>query len=190
MKLFFLLVMIVSAFVVACNGEGKDSVEKADSANAVRIDAAGRGQRAADKKTASFLTEAADITLAQSQLSELAFQKSLDQKLKSFGSKMMRDHSMMNEAIKALSAGLQVTIPTAVGETNQKKLDDLKAKDNEGFDKALTNTMVQLHENEISLFEKASGNVDNADVKAFIDNGLPQLNIHLDSLKLIQKMLK
>lgn len=188
MKLFFLILIV--SFLGACNGEVKDPVEKADSTNSARLNAAGKGQSPIDKQTASFLVEAADITLAQSQLSELAFQKALDQKLKNYGSKMMHDHSMMNEAIKALGTGLQVTIPTAVGETNQKKLDDLKKKDNEDFDKALTNSMVQFHEKEISLFKKGSENVNNADVKAFIENGLPQLSIHLDSLKLIQKMLK
>lgn len=185
-----LTILVFPSLLLACNSNGKDPVEKADSANAAVRKAVPKEQLPADKQTASFLVDAAEASLAQSQLSELAFQKGLNQPLKNFGSKMMRDHGMMNEAIKALATGLQVTIPSALSENNQQELEKLRAKDTKDFDKDLTRALIQEHEKEIDLFSKGSGNVDNADVKNFIDNGLPQLKLHLDSLKLIQKMLK
>lgn len=185
-----LSVLAIATSLLACNGATKDPVEKADSANAAHRNAVPKEQLPADKQTAGFLVDAAEASLTQSQLSELAFQKGLNQPLKNYGSQMMRDHGMMNEAIKALATGLQVTIPSELGENNQKELEKLKAKDTKDFDKDLTNALIREHEKEIDLYSKGSANVNNADVKIFIDNGLPKLRQHLDSLKLIQKMLK
>lgn len=189
MKKMFLIYIAVMLFT-SCGNSGKDAVEKADSANAALRDSMPKGLIPADKQTSSFLVQAGDVSYTQVQLSELAFQKGLNQELKSLGSKLMRDHVIMNETIKKLAETLQVTVPLTPGEANQRKIDDLKAKDTKNFDKDLTTVMINLHQNEVNLFDKASKAVNNADVKSFIDSGLPQLRLHLDSLKLIEKILK
>ena len=183
-------VIAVLMILSACNHSGKDPVEKADSANAVFRDAMPRELLQADKETANFLVEAAESSVLQSQMSELAFQKGLNQQLKSLAGKMMHDHSLMNESIKKLAEKLQVTVPHEPGDNNQKRIQELKAKDTRDFDRELTDAMVHIHEDELGLFNSASKKVNNADVKSFIDNGLPQLKLHLDSLKLLQKILR
>ena len=50
--------------------------------------------------------------------------------------------------------------------------------------------MVKDHQEAIDLFEKASGNVKDSEVKTFIDNTLPKLRMHLDSAKAVQKAIK
>ena len=50
--------------------------------------------------------------------------------------------------------------------------------------------MVKDHEEDIDEFKKASDKVKDADVKAFIDNTIPVLQHHLDSIKAIRKAMK
>jgi putative membrane protein len=73
---------------------------------------------------------------------------------------------------------------------NKKDKDDLNKKSGADFDKAYMRTAIKDHDDAIELFEKASANVKDVEVKTFIDNTLPKLRNNLDSAKVIQKELR
>ncbi|MEI9943749.1 MAG: DUF4142 domain-containing protein [Chitinophagaceae bacterium] len=191
MKRRMLLLLALPFAIGACNNEGKDSVEKADSLNTAKTDSATQHPViTTDEESTTFLVHAANGGMAEVQLGELASQKAVNAKVKDFGKMMVNDHSMANDKVKTLAAQRNVTLPDSVGNEKKKELDDMMMKKGTDFDKAFMKKMVNDHETTIDMFSQASDKVNDPEVKTFIDNTLPKLKMHLDSAKAIQKMIK
>ena len=189
-----ILFVLPIALLVACNNEGKDSVEKADSSNQAKIDSSSGHPATAtistDAESSSFLVKAADGGMAEVQLGQLALDRGMSDRVKSFGSMMVHDHSAVNDQVKTLASQRNVTLPASLGDKNQSLYNDLSKKTGKDFDKAYIDAMVKDHKEDIDEFKEASKDVKDNDVKTLIDNTLPKLNMHLDSAQVIQKKLK
>lgn len=193
-KRSFILLAMPFVFL-ACNNAGKDSVEKADSANETKMDTTNAGTTttatiAVDEATSGFMTTVADVGMTEVKLGQMAQDKAMNQRVKDFGAMMVKDHSAAGDELKSLASGKNVTLPAAPGEEHQRKMEDLSKKTGKDFDKAYINAMIDGHQSAISDFEKASKNTKDADVKAWIDKTLPTLKMHLDSARAIKKVLK
>ena len=193
-KRSFILLAMPFVFL-ACNNAGKDSVEKADSANETKMDTTNAGTTttatiAVDEATSDFMTKVADVGMTEVKLGQMAQDKAMNQRVKDFGAMMVKDHSAAGDELKSLASGKNVTLPATPGEEHQRKMEDLSKKTGKDFDKAYINAMVDGHQSAISDFEKASKNTKDADVKAWIDKTLPTLKMHLDSARAIKKVLK
>ncbi|MEI9807027.1 MAG: DUF4142 domain-containing protein [Bacteroidota bacterium] len=191
MKRVTVILSALSIMIGACNNEPKDSVEEADSANKANIDSPSVAQPiTTDAETSSFLVKAANGGMTEVQLGQIAQQKGTHQKVKEFGSMMVHDHSAVNDQVKALAAQRNVILPDSVSDENKKEIADLGKKSGSDFDKAYVKAMVKGHESTIDLFEKSLDKINDSEVKTFINNTLPKVRNHLDSVKAIQKTLK
>jgi putative membrane protein len=178
--------------LLACNNEGKDSVEKADSANSEKMDSNSTTSQTlkTDEASSSFLVKAADGGMTEVRLGELAQQKASNKMVKDYGTMLIHDHSAANDKVKALAAQRNVTLPDGPGNDNQEKIDKLAKRTGKDFDKAFMDAMQSDHKKDIDMFKDASGKVNDADIKSFVDNTLPTLQMHLDSANAIRKALK
>lgn len=190
MKKTFLFIGFCSLVAVACNNAGKDPVEQADSANRDARKDTMAVAPAPDANTSAFLVDAANGGMAEVQLSKIAVEKSTNAAIKDFANMMINDHTSANDQVMALAAKKSVTLPSDVSEENRKTADDLMKKTGKDFDKEYVDVMVKDHEKTVNLFEKASTNVNDAEVVAFVNNTLPKLKSHLESIKTIKKNLK
>jgi putative membrane protein len=200
-KRTFLLLTLPIFF--ACNNSSKDSAEKADSANASKMDTTTSnsntsmdttnkmtGTMPVDKSTSEFMVKVADVGMTEVKLGQMAQDKGMNERVKDFGAMMVKDHSAAGDELKNLAGQKNVTLPATVGDDHQKKIDDLNKKSGKEFDRAYIKAMVEGHQSAVNDFEKASKNTKDADVKAWIDKILPTLKMHLDSAKAIQKGVK
>ncbi len=175
----------------ACNNEAKDSVEKADSTNEASIDKAdSAGIYQADAESANFLVKAANGGMAEVKLGEIAAERGINSKVKEMGQLMVADHTAANNEVKKLAAARNVSLPATIGGDMQKHIEELAAKKGTDFDRAFINQMIRDHEETITLFKKATEQVNDADVRTFANNTLSKLQEHLDSFKVIQKTIK
>jgi putative membrane protein len=185
---------ILSATLIlgACNNESKDSVDKADSANKKNIDSPATSSQTVmtDEESSAFLVKAADGGMTEVQLGQMARERGIDQKIKSFAAMMVHEHSAANDEVKALAAKRNVVLPGSISDSNKKIIDDLTNKTAKAFDKAYADAMIRDHESGIDFFEKAGNKVNDTEVRNFINNTLPKLKNHLDSVKVIRKSLK
>jgi len=202
MKMKLIPFVTAAVFFASCGNQStKDSVDKADSANAAKTDTSSSSGKSdssastttpikADEATTTFLVKAANGGMAEVALSQLAKEKSKDSSIVHFADMMLMDHGDANAKVKTLAAERNVTLPAEPDADHKKKADDLGKKTGKDFDKGYVDAMVKDHTETVDLFKKASGDVKYTPVKTFIDNTLPVIEQHLARVKEIKKGMK
>jgi len=184
------MIALAACMFQACSGN-KDSAETADSINAERDSAnAVEAGVAADEGDAKFAVDAANGGMAEVALGKLAEGKAVNAKVKEFAAMMVADHTKANDELMALAQSKNITLPQAVSTEKQAVMDELTKKSGNDFDKAYVDQMVDDHKKTISLFEDASKNAKDADIKAFVDKTLPTLRTHLEHVNAIHDSMK
>ena len=196
-------VLLALPIVFACNNTGKDSVEKADSANEAKSDTGtsynndtaknkmnNGGVLAVDQSTADFMVKVADVGMTEVKLGRIAQEKANSKRIRDFGEMMAKDHTQAGDELKSLARRKNVALPDSIGSEHRNKIDNLEKKNAKDFDRAYIDMMVDGHQSTVNDFEKASNNTKDPDVKAWVDKTLPTLKMHLDSAKAIQKAIK
>ncbi|WP_462264063.1 DUF4142 domain-containing protein [Mucilaginibacter sp.] len=193
-KVFTVALLAVAAFTFqACKSGAGDSKNMADSANAVKDSStkpAATGGIAAVEDDAQFATKAADGGMAEVAYAKLALQKSTNPKIKEFAQQMVTDHTKANEELMGIAKTKNISLPAAPGTEMQKMMTDASAKAGAEFDKQYVSDMVKDHDEDVSLFDKASKDCKDAELKAFAGKTLPTLKMHQQHIKAIQDGMK
>ncbi|QJD96471.1 DUF4142 domain-containing protein [Mucilaginibacter robiniae] len=193
-KLSFVCMMALSACMFqACKGPSNDSTANADSANHTKdtsTNALNTGGIAVAEDDSKFAVDAANGGMAEVELAKVAQAKATNPQVKSFADMMIKDHTKANDELMALAKTKNITLPTTLGNDEQKVMTDLNQKKGADFDKAYVSDMVDDHKKDVDLFEKASKDSKDADLKAFATKTLPVLKMHLQTIEGIQKSMK
>lgn len=190
-KLKVILTIALAAWMLqACNNAEKDSTETADSLNAEKDTSMTGPGIAVVEDDAKFVVDAANGGMTEVELSKLAQQKATNAKAKEFADMMVMDHTKANEELKALAKAKNVTLPDSLNADSKKAWDDLSKKSGVDFDKAYINAMVDDHRKTVNMFEGASKNLKDAELKAFVDKTLPVIKGHLDKVTVIKDGMK
>jgi len=192
MKKLSLMTMLAAAALAfqSCGGASNDSKANADSANYTKDtseNATTTGGIAVVNDDAEFAVAAANGGMAEVELSKVAETKATNAKVKEFATMMTKDHMTANEELMALAKTKNITLPTTVGVDEQKTMGDLQKKSGAEFDKDYVDVMVTDHKKTIDLFEKASTDAKDAEIKSFAIKTLPTLKNHLAAIEAIQK---
>jgi len=131
---------------------------------------------AADK---TFMTKAAQGGMEEVELGKLAASNASNADVKTFGQRMVDDHSKANDQLKQVAQGKGVTLPTDVNKMQRKDIDKLSKLNGEAFDRAYMKMMVSDHKKDVAEFKKESKSGKDADVKSFASTTLPTLQDHL-----------
>jgi putative membrane protein len=181
------------AFQSCGGGASNDSKADADSANYTKdtsTNAVETGGIAVESDDSEFAVEAANGGMAEVELAKLAQAKATNPKVKEFADMMIKDHSKANEELMALAKTKNITLPTTVGADQQSVMTDLQKKTGAEFDKGYVDAMVKDHDKDVSLFEKASTDAKDAELKSFATKTLPTLKMHQQAIKAIQDGMK
>lgn len=134
-----------------------------------------------------FMLAAGQINLTEIKLGEYAVQNGKRDDVKAFGQRMVKDHTDLNDNLKALAAQKGVTLPDSLDATHQKMVDGLTALTGSDFDKAYSADMFTGHQKAIKAFKTESAKTKDAEVKSFADNSIPVLEEHLKLITAIKK---
>jgi len=127
-----------------------------------------------------FINGAAQGNQMEIAAGKLAAQRALDPAVKTFGERLVSDHTAASEALKALAASKQMPLADSVSTGGHAAIGKLEGLNGTDFDKAFSQMMVKDHVTDISEFEKEAQKKDaDADVKAFAQQTLPTLRHHL-----------
>jgi len=134
---------------------------------------------AKDPKDQDFVTKAGQGGLAEVQIGQLAATKGVAVDVKTFGQRMVSDHSKANDELKSVAATAGATVPSEPSSEQRDTMAKLDKESGADFDKAYAKAMVKDHKEDIDLFKKEASSGANADLKAFAQRTLPTLEEHL-----------
>lgn len=138
----------------------------------------------------NFWNEAAQSGMAEVALGNLGQQKAQNEKVKEFADQMVKDHSAVNDELKSIASGKNVTLPTAVSAKQKATYDKLNGLSGADFDREFMKVMVKDHEAAVKLFDKQSKTDADADAKAFAAKHLPTLQGHLQTAQSLSGEVK
>ena len=126
-----------------------------------------------------FIKKAAEGGLAEVELGQLAEQKASSDAVKSFGKRMVDDHTKANDKLKQVASDKGVTVPDTLSAKDKMLKASLSKLSGEQFDKAYMKDMVKDHTADVQEFRKESTAAQDSEVKNFASETLPTLESHL-----------
>jgi putative membrane protein len=165
---------IVSQLFILALGIG--AISPAGVANAQSTPTGQSSSLSAEDKT--FMKKAAKGGMLEIAMGNLAEQKARSEDVKSFGKRMVIDHSKASDGLKSIASRKGVQLPAK--EPNIKWTSD----------KAYMDTMVKDHEKDLAEFKEEASSGSDPDVKKFADDTAKIVQGHLDLAKETQGKLK
>jgi len=127
-----------------------------------------------------FVRDAAEGSMAEVKLGQLAEEKAQAPEVKNFGKKMVEDHSKALEEIKQLGSKEGINMPTNISHKDSETYNRLSKLSGPEFDRAYSQEMVKDHQKDIAEFKKGETSAQKPDVKEFAQKTLPTLQSHLE----------
>ena len=125
--------------------------------------------------TTSFPIVAASSDMFEISSSTQAQSKATHADVKKFAGQMITDHNKTTAELKTIAGSETITLPTAPLPKHQKMIETLSAGDAQAFDKSYMDAQVKAHTEAVALFETASNNEADPELKAFAQKHLPHL---------------
>jgi putative membrane protein len=135
----------------------------------------------------NFILAAAQGGMTEVKLGELASTSGVRDDVKSFGRMMVKDHTAINDDLKALAAQKGVTLPNSLDAKHQAMVDNLTALTGPGFDDAYINDMIKAHQKDAKAFKAEAAATRDADIKSFLDKSIPVVEAHLQHVTAMKK---
>lgn len=174
-----LLLMLV---IPACDNAKtiKDTAEVAEEQNDAKFNNA-------KEEDAEFMVNAAEISLEEIQLGQLAQTRGSASHVKDLGKMMVTEHQKAFAELQVLASAKQITIPTTLTDDGKETYNNLMNTKASNFDKEYADMMVNGHKDAISAFEEASTDAKDPDIRNWALSTLPSLRQHLDMSIACQK---
>ena len=139
--------------------------------------AAQAGQLAEADQT--FVEKAAQDSIAEIDLGELAKERAESEEVKQFAQRMIDDHGKANEQLEEIAKSKGAVIPTEAGEEHSKLRAELGELEGEAFDQKYMAAMAEDHQMAVDLFQKQAEEGEDPELKSFAEQTLPIIKEHL-----------
>jgi putative membrane protein len=136
-----------------------------------------------------FMMKASETHLAEISSGRVVLQKSDNVDVRDYANMMVRDHGAALEELADLMVNKNVKLSNTVAAELQKDINRMNALTGPELDREFMNMMVAEHLKAIELFRDSEETAQNPDVKKYIDDMLPRLEMHLDKAQQLQSKL-
>ncbi len=127
---------------------------------------------------AQFLSDVATTNELEIDEGKLAMTHSQSPAVQQFATKMIADHTKLQAKTMQVATGMADKPTVKPTSDQQAELDQLSSLNGPAFDKVYIEDSVNGHKKAISEFNNAKDSVQNPKVTLFIDQTLPELQIH------------
>ena len=141
-------------------------------------------------KTEDFIREVAISDIFEIEAAKIAQEKgNADEK--KFAQQMITDHTKTSGELKGMvRANMESDLPTALDDSSQKKLDQLRNTRSQAFASVYDPMQVSAHKDAISLFERYAKGGEDPKLKDWAGKTLPTLQHHLEMAQEMDKNRK
>ncbi|AEG92379.1 DUF4142 domain-containing protein [Ramlibacter tataouinensis] len=131
----------------------------------------------ADRK---FIEDAAASGMFEVQAAQLAVTKASSPAVKDYASMLVDHHSAANNELIQMANSKGVELPPAPPRSMRKQVEDMGKKSGQEFDRDFVRTVgIKAHEKDVKMFQKASQDAKDPQLKAWAAKTLPTLQQHL-----------
>jgi putative membrane protein len=151
---------------------------------------------AAASESAGILSQLDVANTTEIQLATLAAKKATSSKVKQIATRLAADHSKNREQLRALAQKLNLTLTPAQGAgvsaaDSAIMPSDLQKKTGRDFDRGFIQREINDHQSNIEKLQtQAIPTAQNADIKAYLQTTLADMQGHLARLKQVQQQLR
>ena len=138
-------------------------------------------------KDQQFLMDAADMSVEQIKMGQLAEKKSINIDIQEFGIALEGGHIKLLNDLIPLAKSKSVNIPNALTDKSQQAYNQLNMNAINYFNKAYCDIVVSRHQEAIAKFQKISTESADDDIKRWAVSKLPELRRFLDLAVATQK---
>ena len=127
-----------------------------------------------------FIVDAAGSGMFEVEAAKLAVTRASNPQVKSFANMLVEHHTRANDELTKIANAKRVELSAAPPKGRRTDIEQLGEKKGAEFDREFVrNVGIKAHEKDIKLFEKASKEAKDPEIKAFATKTLPQLKEHL-----------
>jgi putative membrane protein len=128
----------------------------------------------------TFVTQAASGNMLEIKAGAMAVQKGNNNEVKEYGQHMVTDHTKASAELMLMANSKEMDVPESLTEKHQQMLNTLTPLSGTAFDKQFMKLMVQSHQEQVDLFQRASTDVKDKDFRTLASKKLPVLKEHLE----------
>lgn len=140
---------------------------------------AGAADGSLPHEASSFIKDASEGNQGEIAMAQLAEQKAQNPEVKSLAQMIKNDHQQAQEKLQTIAQAHGVTLDQGLTWSQKRakgKLEKLMGAD---FDQQYTKDMLEDHVTDLNKFQKASENIQEADIKGYAQDNIPKLEEHL-----------
>lgn len=126
-----------------------------------------------------FLEKAARGGLEEVELGQMAQQKGTSQAVRSFGQRMVTDHTKLNNELKQIASQKGALLPGAMSHHENSTIQHLQNANGADFDKTYAKDMVKDHRKDLKEFQDAAQKLSDPDLRTFAQKAVAKLQEHL-----------
>jgi putative membrane protein len=134
-----------------------------------------------------FILAAAQGGMTEVKLGELAARNGTRDEVKDFGKMMVKDHTLINDDLRALAAQKGVSLTDTLDAKHQEMVDKMAALTATGFDDAYIAAMIKGHKTVAREFKAEAATTQDSDLKSFLDKSIPVVQAHLKHIAAMKK---
>jgi putative membrane protein len=138
-------------------------------------------------KDEAFVRVAAHGGLAEIKLGKLAMDQGLNEAVKTFGTRMVAEHTKAGDELKEAAKEENIGLPTDLSAKDQATFDRLSKLSGADFDQAYAQDMVKDQQQDLRDFQREANHGNDDTIREFASKTVPMIQQHLDQAK---EMLK
>lgn len=142
-----------------------------------------------EEATFEFVNEAAISSMLEVELAEIAREKASESRVKDYAGMIEKDHQQANQNLRNIAAQENINLPENLEEDQQEKMQQLQNLSGNEFDKEYIIMMVDLHQKDVERFENIQDQVEDPNLKSWVDNTLVVLREHLEQAQQIKDLV-
>lgn len=137
-----------------------------------------------------FVRQAVESGLYEVAVAALAADRAQSDATKRMAELLLNDHRSANDKLQQLANG-RMSVPTDIPADKQATIDRLSKAKGAAFDKQFLETVgIQDHQKDIQLFESVQKDLQDPELKLFVQNTLPTLKHHLSAAQDLRSVRK
>ncbi len=136
-----------------------------------------------------FMMKATQANLAEIDMARIAIQKSDNTDVKDYANMIKSDHSTALADLADLMKDKNVSQPSGLVPETQQDITRMNGLTGPEFDREFVNMMVSDHQKAVEMFRDHEAIAQNSDVKKYVEDVLPRLEMHLDKAQQLQSKL-